>query len=57
VRSTPFACLCPAPFFDTEVTLAPREAVVLRYAVVVADGGADEAPELARLGRSALEEW
>ena len=27
VRSTPFACLCPAPFFDTEVALDPGEAV------------------------------
>jgi len=57
VRSTPFACLCPAPFFDTEVALEPGDAVALRYAVVIADGEADGAPEWARLGVAALEEW
>ena len=43
-RSTPFACLCPAPFFDTEVALEPGDAVALRYAVVIADGEAEGAP-------------
>jgi len=40
VRSTPWAGVCPAPFFDTELPVAPGEAVSLRYAVVVADGDA-----------------
>jgi hypothetical protein len=38
VRSEIFAGLCPAPFFDTEVALAPGAELALRYAVVVADG-------------------
>jgi hypothetical protein len=57
VRSTPFACLCPAPFFDAETTIAPGEAMALRYAVVVADPGAAEIALLARLGEETLEAW
>jgi hypothetical protein len=38
VRSTPFAAVCPAPFFDTVRTLAAGESLTLRYDVVVADG-------------------
>ena len=38
VRSTPFAAVCPAPFFDTELAVAPGDAVHLRYAMVIADG-------------------
>lgn len=45
VRSTPFACACPAPFFSAEVPVAADETLSLRYAVVIADG----APEPAAL--------
>ncbi len=38
VRSTPFACLCPAPFFAAEHTLAAGATLALRYGVAVADG-------------------
>jgi hypothetical protein len=55
VRATPFACLCPAPFFDTEVTVAPRDAVSLRYAVVVASGDSREPADWARLGAVGFE--
>jgi hypothetical protein len=41
VRSTPFAAVCPAPFFDTEVLLAPDETRSYRYTVVIADGSPD----------------
>ena len=50
VRANPFACLCPAPFFDAELTLAPGEAVGLRYAVVIADGDGSRAEQWAALG-------
>jgi hypothetical protein len=56
VRSRVYACLCPAPFFDTEVPLAPGGNLALRYAVVIADGdrGTDGSARLAESGRSAL---
>jgi hypothetical protein len=56
VRSDPFACVNPAPFFSEEVPFADGETLELRYAVVVADGGADaeRAEVLATLGRTAL---
>lgn len=38
VRATPFACVCPAPFFATEVPVEPEETLRLTYAVVIADG-------------------
>jgi len=38
VRSAPFACVCPAPFFAEEVPVAPEETLSLRYGVVIADG-------------------
>jgi hypothetical protein len=38
VRATPFACVCPAPFFATEVEVPPAATLTLRYAVAVADG-------------------
>jgi hypothetical protein len=57
VRSTPFAAVCPAPFFAEEVPLAAGGTLALRYAVVVADGdpGPDGAASLAATGLSALE--
>jgi len=56
VRSTPFACACPAPFFSTETRLAPGDSLALRYAVVIADGdpGPAGAASLAGTGRSVL---
>jgi methane monooxygenase PmoA-like len=56
VRSEMFACVCPAPFFSTEHTVADGEALTLRYAVVIADGdsGLDGAADLAKAGRAAL---
>ncbi|NUP44369.1 MAG: PmoA family protein [Streptomyces sp.] len=38
VRSTPFAAVCPAPFFDREVTVEGGGTLTRTYAVVVADG-------------------
>ena len=57
VRSTPFAAVCPAPFFDREVPVDPGEAVALRYAVTVADGGRgrDGAAALAGTGLATLD--
>ncbi|HEV7649548.1 MAG TPA: PmoA family protein [Actinophytocola sp.] len=43
VRSTPFAAVCPAPFFDTEVTVAPGETRTYRHTVTIADGDPDPA--------------
>jgi Methane oxygenase PmoA len=53
VRSTPFAAVCPAPFFDTEYPFAANTELTLRYDIAVADGALD-APACARLsGRAA----
>jgi len=56
VRSEMFACVCPAPFFSTEVPVAPGESLSFRYAVVIADGdpGVDGAAKLADTGSAAL---
>lgn len=56
VRTQPFACAGPAPFFSTETPVPPGGTVRLRYAVVVADGdpGRDGAGRLAEAGRTAL---
>jgi hypothetical protein len=43
VRSTPFAAVCPAPFFDTEFTAAADAALTLRYDIAIADGALDAA--------------
>jgi hypothetical protein len=57
-RSEIYACVCPAPFFSTEVPVAPGESLTLRYAVLVADGdrGLAGATKLAEVGQRALEE-
>lgn len=58
VRTNPFAAMCPAPFFDTEVTVAPGGSLSFRYAVVIADGDpSDDADALAAEGASALDFW
>ncbi len=58
VRSVPFACVCPAPFFSQEVPFAPGQTLAFDYAVVVADGASDgaRAAALAALGRRVLDE-
>ncbi|MBO0803870.1 MAG: PmoA family protein [Nocardiopsaceae bacterium] len=43
VRSTPFGCVCPAPFFDTEYVFADGAFLTLRYDVVIADGALEAA--------------
>ena len=43
VRSTPFAAVCPAPFFDTEFPFVPDAALTLRYDIAIADGSPDPA--------------
>ena len=43
VRSTPFAAVCPAPFFDTEFPWAADAALTLRYDIAIADGAPDPA--------------
>ena len=43
VRSTPFAAVCPAPFFDTEFPHPADAALTLRYDIAVADGWLDQA--------------
>ncbi|MCQ4079636.1 PmoA family protein [Streptomyces sp. RB6PN25] len=56
VRSTPFACVCPAPFFDEEITVGDGERLTRRYAVVIADGdrGRSGVEKLAQAGGEAL---
>jgi hypothetical protein len=41
VRSEPFACLNPAPFFDRVRVVDVAETIELRHAVVIADGDSD----------------
>jgi len=57
VRTTPFAAMCPAPFFDAELVVAPGDAVRLRYAIVIADGDGSRAVQWAKLGQSTLDRW
>lgn len=56
VRSEMYACICPAPFFDTEVELPVGAVLAHQYAVVFADGAADpaDAARLAGIGADAL---
>ncbi|GAA3744017.1 DUF6807 domain-containing protein [Salinactinospora qingdaonensis] len=55
-RSEPFACVCPAPFFDEEIEVGAGETLTRRYAVVIADGQweLDGAEKLAAAGSEAL---
>lgn len=52
VRSTPFACVCPAPFFAAEYRLGPGKSLTLRYDVAVADGELDPAACARLAGRA-----
>lgn len=53
VRSHPYACVCPAPFFETVYDLLPGRPLALRYDVVVADGALDTAGCAALADRAA----
>lgn len=56
VRSEPFACVCPAPFFSEEVPFPAGGTLHFSYAVVIADGDSDgeRGARLAELGRQVL---
>ncbi len=41
VRTSMYACVCPAPFFSTEYDLADGESLTLGFDVIVADGERD----------------
>jgi hypothetical protein len=41
VRSSPYACVCPAPFFAAEVPVPAGGELTYRYQVIVADGELD----------------
>lgn len=58
VRSTPYAAVCPAPFFDREVTVEDGATLVRAYAVVIADGDRGHAgtAALAQAGAALLAE-
>jgi hypothetical protein len=43
VRTSVYACLCPAPFFTQEYPLQAGQDLTLVYNVIVADGALDEA--------------
>jgi Methane oxygenase PmoA len=43
VRSRPYACVCPAPFFDQTYRLPAEESVSLSYHIVIANGAWDRA--------------
>lgn len=55
VRAEPYACVCPAPFFSTKVTVRRGATLEYRYAIVIADGESEvdrlAAAGLARLSR------
>jgi hypothetical protein len=52
VRSEPFACINPAPFFDRVRVVDADETIVLEHAVAIADGEAD-ASRMAELAGAA----
>ncbi len=41
VRSSPYACVCPAPFFASVVPVPAAAELTLRYQVIIADGELD----------------
>jgi hypothetical protein len=43
VRTSVYACVCPAPFFSAEYQLQDSEELTLAYDVIVADGALDTA--------------
>lgn len=58
VRSTPFAAVCPAPFFDVEVAVPDGDGLSFEYAVIVADHdrGPGGSARLAAAGQNTLDE-
>lgn len=56
VRSTPFAAVCPAPFFSAEYLLATGSSLTLRYQLVVADGVLDSNSAARLADRAAMED-
>jgi Family of unknown function (DUF6807) len=56
VRSEEFACLCPAPFFSEELSVAAEATIRFRYAVLIAAGdrGEDGTASLAKEGGQLL---
>ena len=58
-RSSMFACLGSAPFFSEEVPLGEGAQLTYRYAVVIADGGVDQAraEALGDAAQAALTSW
>lgn len=56
VRSTPFAAVCPAPFFGATRTLAADDSITLRYDIVVAAGELGPAECAALAARAAAED-
>jgi hypothetical protein len=56
VRSTPFACVCPAPFFSAEYPLAAGESLTLSYHIVIADGALDGPAAAALAERAGAED-
>lgn len=57
VRSSPFACVGPSPFFSAEIPVEDGATLTRRYAVVIADGdrGAAGTEKLAQAGAGTLE--
>ena len=53
VRSTPFAAVCPAPFFSAEYPLAAGSELTLRYDIVIAEGRLGSAAGARLAGRAA----
>jgi methane monooxygenase PmoA-like len=41
VRTGPYACVCPAPFFSSEYQLAAGHSLTLSFSVLIADGALD----------------
>ena len=56
VRSTPFAAVCPAPFFAATRTLASGDSLTLRYDIAVADGELGPAECAALAARAAADD-
>ena len=54
VRTEEFACVNPAPFFSEELEVPPGGTIRFRYAVGIADAGADRAAEVATHARTVL---
>jgi hypothetical protein len=56
VRTSIFACVCPAPFFSTEVPTPPGTTHTYRYAIIIADGNPepDAIEHLATSARTTL---